>query len=514
MTDTDQAETIALLGDPATHGGLPVERVETHASIVFLAGDRAYKLKRAVRYSYLDYSTEALRRAACERELALNRRHAPALYREVLAVTRDDAGRLSLGGAGRPVDWVVAMNRFAETDLFDRLAQAGTLTPALMVSLAGRIAEMHRAAPVVTDAGGAAGIAEAIETTLLNLRSGPAFTAAEIARWHEATGEIFARQHDLLERRRLAGKVHECHGDLHLRNICLVDGRPTLFDGIEFSRSIACIDIVFDLAFLLMDLHHRGLARLGSLVFNRYFDLMGETDALALLPLFLSLRAGIRAQVTETAARRETDEARRAAAMAEARSYLMLASGLLNPPRPRLVAVGGFSGTGKTTLAHGLAPALLPVPGARVLRSDVIRKQLWGVAEFERLPEDAYGRDAAERVYGRLLDEAGAALAAGCSVVTDAVFARPQERAAVSALALKHDTRFEGLWLMAPLETLEARVGARLGDASDATPAVVRRQVTFETGPIDWIQIDASGSAEASLSMALAALGAAEVPGV
>ncbi|WP_229743704.1 bifunctional aminoglycoside phosphotransferase/ATP-binding protein [Aliidongia dinghuensis] len=512
MADEDQTRTIALLGDPATHGGHPVTRVETHASIIFLAGDRAYKLKRAVRYSYLDYSSERLRRIACRDEYALNRRFAPALYLDVRPVTEGDDGRLSLGGDGTPVDWVVVMRRFDEADLFDRMAEAGRLTPDLLVALAERVADVHRAAAPVADQGGAAGIAEAIETTRINLRPGAAFSLAEIASWRRAVDAALAAQRELLERRRLAGKVRECHGDLHLRNICLLDGRPTLFDGIEFSRSIACIDIVFDLAFLLMDLHHRGLDHLGNRVFNRYFDLMDEEDALPLLPLFLSLRAAIRAQVTETAARREPDEALRAAAMAEASAYLALATEALRPERPRLVAVGGFSGTGKTTLARELAPLMLPAPGARVLRSDVIRKRMWDVAETQHLPEGAYGLNNARAVYGRLADETAVTLAAGCSVIADAVFAQPEERRAMAELARRAGVSFHGLWLTAPVETLVARVAGRSGDASDATPAVVRRQVALHIGPLDWETVDAAGDVSMSLASALAAIGVDRPP--
>jgi uncharacterized protein len=399
------------------------------------------------------------------------------------------------------------MRRFADGDLFDRLAQAGKLTPALLRILAERIAEAHGAAPVASDMGGEAGIAEAIETTRVNLRPGEAFGLADIEGWHAAAKVALATHRDLLERRRLAGKVRECHGDLHLRNICLFDGRPTLFDGIEFSRSIACIDIVYDLTFLLMDLHHRRLDAFGNLVFNRYLELMDETEALALLPLFLSLRAGIRAQVTETAAQRQEDQAKRQKAQAEARRYLDLAIEFLKPPRPRLVAIGGFSGTGKTTLARGLAPMLPPVPGARILRSDVVRKRLWGVPETTRLPDDAYTPAAGGAVYERLAAEAAATLAAGCSVVTDAVFARPEERRAIADRAKSAGVPFLGIWLTATIETLEARVGARSGDASDATAAIAREQVERGAGPLDWPIVEAGGSPERILAAAAAVVG-------
>lgn len=513
MAEDDQIETIALLGDPDTHDGQAVERVETHASHVFLAGDRAYKLKRALRYSYLDYSTRPLRQAACERELELNRRFAPGLYLGVKAVTRETDGTLTLGGQGRPVDWVLEMRRFSNADLFDQMAQSGRLTPDLMARLAARIADVHHAAPIVHDMGGEAGIAEAIETTRINLQPGDAFGLPRIERWHAAALSTLAIQRDLLESRRQAGKVRECHGDLHLRNICLFEGGPTLFDGIEFSRSIGCIDILFDLAFLLMDLHHRGLDDLGNLVFNRYLDLSDETEGLPLLPLFLSLRAGIRAQVTETMGRGLQNGAARDRAMTEARSYLDLAIALLHPAEPRLVAVGGFSGTGKTTVARGLAPMLPPIPGARTLRSDVIRKRLRGVTETTRLPAEAYGPCSSAAVYDRLGEEAAATLEAGVSVVVDAVFARPEERRAVAELARSMEVSFDGVWLTAVPATLEARVSARSGDASDATAVVVRRQVARGAGLIDWAIVDAGREPANSLAAAAEAIGTRSLPG-
>jgi len=507
MSEDIQAETIALLADPSTHQSRTVERTDTHISLVFLAGDRVYKLKRAVRYSYLDYSTEPLRRVACEREFELNRRFAPALYLAVKPIVRREDGTLTLGGHGRPIDWVVEMRRFDQSNLFDRMAQEGRLTPGLMTDLAERIAEAHRTAPHASDMGGEAGIAEAIETTRINLKPGEAFDRRAIERWNAAALSVLATRGDLLEHRRKAGKVRECHGDLHLRNICLFEGRPTLFDGIEFSRSIACIDVLFDLAFLLMDLHHRGLGQLGNIVFNRYFDLIDETDALPLLPLFLSLRAGIRAQVTETAGRRLADPTARARAMAEARAYLDLAIALLHPPEPRLVAIGGFSGSGKSIVARRLAPFIGPVPGARILRSDMVRKHLAGVSETVRLPDRAYGPAASAAVYDWIGTHAGATLTGGHSVIADAVFARPDDRSAIAKLARSAEVPFHGIWLTASEQTLISRVDARSGDASDATASIVRRQMGQAIGPIDWALVDATASVERCVAAAALSIG-------
>lgn len=263
MITEDQREVISFLADPGTHGGAPVERIETHASVVFLAGPRACKLKRAVRYDYLDFSTAAARRAMCEAEVRVNRRTAPALYRGVAAVTREADGSLALDGDGPPVDWVVDMNRFDQDGLFDRVAARGQLDTAVMPSLAREIAQFHQGAAPRRDHGGRAGMSWVIEGNATGLveEGAEVFDPAAIARLTDRARLVLDRHAAQLDARREAGFVRECHGDLHLRNIVLLDGRPTLFDAIEFNDEIACTDVLYDLAFLLMDLWRRGLPK-------------------------------------------------------------------------------------------------------------------------------------------------------------------------------------------------------------------------------------------------------------
>jgi aminoglycoside phosphotransferase family enzyme/predicted kinase len=504
MSEQDQAAVIAFLADPASHGGAAVARIDTHASIVFLVGERAYKLKRAVQFSYLDYSTPALREQACRAELALNRRTAPELYEEVCPITRAADGRLALGASGTAVDWVVVMRRFDQETLFDGMAERGQLSSTLMFDLAEQIARFHAAAEIDDQCGGSQGMAATTASDARNLRAAvPAtFDPTEVETLIAATQAELARITPLLDARRRAGKVRHCHGDLHLRNICLVGGRPTLFDGVEFNRLISNIDVLYDLAFLLMDLHVRGLDALGNAVFNRYLDLQDEGDGLAALPLFLSVRAAVRAHVDAAAAAQQTRPEVQLRTSEEARRYLAHAIDLLKPRPPRLLAIGGLSGTGKSTVAYGLAPELGGVPGGRVLRSDVVRKGLFGVALTDRLPSSAYRGEVGQRVFERMREEAAAALAAGRSVVTDAVYARRAERDAIAAVAARVGVPFVGLWLDAPAEVLEARIAARRGDASDATAAVLRHQLSYDLGGIDWHRIDAGGPAHAVIDAA------------
>lgn len=502
-------EAIAFLNDPRHHDGAAVTRVDTHAAMVFLVGERAYKLKRAVRYPYLDYATAEKRRVACLAELAINRRTAPSLYLGVQAILRGVDGGLRLaplsdgGGAAanaEAVDWVVTMRRFPDEALFDRMAERHALTPSIMRTLAERIAAFHAAAEPRRDGGGLAGMRAVVDGNIDALQSFPAlFPADRVARLGERTAAALDRLRAVLGDRRRDGFVRHCHGDLHLRNIVLLDDGPTLFDAIEFDESLAVTDVFYDLAFLLMDLDHRGLRPLGNAVLNRYVEETGDVGGVATLPLFLSARAAIRAKVLAAADELAPD----ATAQTEARRYLDDAIAALEPPPPRLVAVGGLSGSGKSRLARGVAPDLGGAPGALVLRSDVLRKRLCGVAETDRLPPDAYVPDLTARVYDGLAERARLALSAGQAVVIDAVCASPDERALFESVAAAAAVRFDGLWLDAPLDLRAQRVTNRRNDASDATADVVKRQETYELGDLRWTRLDTGRVASDVLAEAL-----------
>jgi predicted kinase len=321
-----------------------------------------------------------------------------------------------------------------------------------------------------------------------------------------ATYHELDRRGALLDARRQSGYVRQCHGDLHLRNIVLLDGRPTLFDGVEFNDEIACTDVFYDLAFLLMDLWRRQLPRHANVVMNRYLSETGEREGLSLLPLFLSCRAAVRAKTSATAARLQSDSGERESLRSSARQYLGLARELLHPPRPSIIAIGGFSGTGKSTLALSLAPTIGAVPGAVVLRSDEIRKRLSGVSPLDRLDAAGYAPLANERVYTTLAEAAAEIVRTGHSVVVDAVYARSSDRHAIERVAASASVPFVGLWLEVPESTLVARTERRRHDASDADAAVIRMQLSQETGSIGWHRIDASGVASAVLERSLACL--------
>lgn len=488
MTETtDQTETIAFMEHPATHGGAAVERIDTHSAIVFLAGARAWKLKRALKFPFLDFSTLARRAECCRREIELNKRTAPTLYRKAVPVTRTADGGLALDGAGAPVDWLVSMNRFEQSGLFDRMAAAGSLTPDLMTALADTIAAFHRGAEVTPDKGGAEAMRWVIDDNIEELRAfGDLFDAAALDTLDEGSHALLDANAPRLDARRADGRVRHCHGDLHLQNICLVEGHPTLFDCIEFNDDIACVDVVYDLAFLLMDLAHRGRRDLANLVLNRYLARTGDWGGLAILELFLSCRAAVKAKVLAISGR--SDPSR----IPEAKNFLAQAVSYLERPAPRLVTVGGAPGTGKSTLAQRIAPEIGGGCGAILLRTDVLRKQMLGTDILERLPEDAYDRETTARTYDRVLDEAEALLRAGISVIADATFTDARFRQRIEDLARQEGVPFAGIWLQAPQALREERIEGRTNDPSDATVGLIRRFTQEPAAPEGWLRLDSS----------------------
>lgn len=503
---TSQAEVLAFLAAPSTYGGVEVRRIDTHISSVFLAGDRALKIKHAVRFPYLDYSSLERRRAACEAELEVNRRFAPNLYRGIVPITRKSDGALAIGGTGAAVEWAVEMRRFDETRTLDRLAASGKIDAALAEALGQAIAAAHAAAPIVEGEPWIAALGTYLEQNQQAFARAPElFPQDEAAMLYDASREALARLRPLLRKRARLGLVRHCHGDLHLGNIAWIDERPVPFDAIEFDPLIASGDVLYDLAFLLMDLVERGLGAAANIVLNRYLletRRSADIDGLAALPLFLSLRAAIRANVT--AARLETAPASARAGLGQAaRAYFDFAGVFITPQAPMLVAIGGLSGTGKSVLARALAPDISPPPGAVVLRSDRERKAQFEVAETERLPADAYRPEANAAVYAALAGKARAILAAGHSVVVDAVFARSEDRRLIEAAAAGH--QFLGIFLRADMATRIARVGDRAHDVSDADAAVAAQQEAYDLGALDWISLDASGSAAQTLAAARAA---------
>ena len=484
----------------------PPVRIDTHAASIFLSGTRAWKLKRAVRFDYLDFSTPERRHAALQTELRLNRRTAPELYLALHSVTRDPADQLAIDGEGEAVDWLLEMQRFPDDALFDILAGRSLLDTPMLMRLADRISAFHSAAEVVASDVGSARFQSVIDGNTASMAAFPTILApAKVARLGVRLTATAAEFAPLLDERARTGRVRHGHGDLHLANIALIDGEPTLFDCLEFSADLATVDVLYDLAFLLMDLWQRDLRTEANIVFNRYLDLTAEDeDGITLLPLFLAVRATIRAHVLAAQSARHgkcSSFARRAC------DYLDLAIDLLEPIALRAVAVGGLSGTGKSTLARAIGGYLGRSPGARILRSDVLRKRIAGLTPETQLPATSYSTASSAAAYAKLDQMAAATLASGQAVIADAVFARRAERDAIATVAELASVRFDGLWLQAPEDLLIDRIASRDQDASDADARVVAVQARQEIGELgDWKVVVATCSPEKVVAAVLAML--------
>jgi aminoglycoside phosphotransferase family enzyme/predicted kinase len=476
---------------------------------VFLFGAHAYKIKRAVKYPYLDFSTLALRKAALDRELALNKRTAPAIYEGVVSVNRDENGQLLPIGSssGVPVEWALKMTRFDTDAVLDRIAARGELDLPLIEKLATEVAAFHRVRAPRPEMGGAQEMMRLVDINARELRQMAPYAGIErLSHLAAESRTQIARLRPLIEQRRQAGFVRHCHGDLHLGNIVMIDGIPTLFDCIEFDDRLACSDILYDLAFLLMDLLGHKLPAQANRLLNSYFeaqpytDMASTLDGLALLPVFLSCRAAIRAHVT---ARNQEGSAHGAVC-----AYVKLSEDILAPTAPVLIAIGGLSGSGKSTLARMVAPSIGGPLGAVVLRSDVIRKKMLSVPLGDRLDEAAYDRTTNGRVYEAMINLAGHALRAGHSVLLDAVFSREDERASAENLAKALGVPFHGVWLSAPHGELVKRLQRRVGDVSDATGEVLERQRRYDLGRIDWTSVETSEGTARSAERLRACIGA------
>ena len=485
----DQAETAAFLERLAGH-----PPIETHISLVFVGTDTVWKLKKAVRLSFVDFSRIADRRRFAERELALNGPAAPGLYRDVVPIVRRPDQSLSFGdpaSGSDAVDWVLRMARVPAGDFMDAIAASGRLTPPQQDALADAVAAYHQELPPVFGV-----IPPMTQIALGNVSSAlDAGLQPEIV--HNWSAAIIAALQQLgawtTERAR-AGYVRRIHGDLHLGNLCLWQGRPAPFDALEFDEALATADLAYDLAFLLMDLDQRVSRAVANRVLNRYVARTGDASLVRALPAFMSIRAMIRAHVERRIGRANAWE-----------PYLQAALDYLQPLPPVLVAIGGLPGSGKSTLARRLAPALGRAPGALVLRSDEIRKRQHGVAPEHRLSQPAYSAAATRAVFSELASDAATAAAAGQCVIADATFIATEHRHVVEDAARSADVPFVGLWLTAAYDELERRILGRTGDASDATLAVLRAAVRSDPGAGTW-HVIRSGAGADDLSLAQAVL--------
>jgi len=478
----DQEETIAFLSDPATHNGLPVEHIETHISHIFMAGPKAYKLKKPVRLPFLDFSSVTKRKHACHRELIINRRYAPEIYLHVdrIAKTRN---QLRFDGSGRTVDYVVTMTRFEGGHLLSQLCERGDVEDRWIIDFADRLADIHAHAKDLKSLEHPEHLVKTAIDTLSNLSN----------TIHDEHGrdQVLASSLDLVEQfnklaaffdeRQENGFVRHCHADLHTENVCLVDDRLLPFDAIEFSDRMATIDVAYDTGFLVMDLIAHQQQKLACIFLSRYLSATRDFGLLRIIEPCVGLRAAVRALVLGL----KTEATGKPAPMRQ--TYLdLFAANSAHKVKPTLIAIGGRSGSGKSTIAPSYALDCAAPWGAVILNTDVIRKRLAGLKPEQHLEPTAYSAASSEEIYEHLFEDAATCLENGHPVVLDATFLSPAQRQRAEMLAQEKNVPFRGIWLEASRTQLRNRVANRKRSASDAGLDVLNKQLELDVGEIDW----------------------------
>ncbi len=476
-----QARLVEALRDPARHDGTVVNvgLIETHISWVLLTGRHAYKIRKAVRLGFLDFSTLEARRFDCEEELRLNRRLAPDLYLDVVAITGTDR-HPAIGGSGPVLEYAVRMREFRQEGLLDAALLRGELTPAHVDRLAALVANFHRRI-AVAGADSPFGTPEAVQALALanfaEIRplvgdAGDIAALHALRRWTRAEG---ARCDEAFRARRAAGFVRECHGDLHLANIALVGGDIVIFDAIEFNERMRWIDVASEIAFTIMDLEHRGAPALARRFLNAYLEGTGDYAAVGVLRFYLVYRAMVRAKVACLRTAEVASAAEAAPLLRDFRAHLRLAEAeaAADTQRPTVVITHGVAGSGKSTVAQ----ALLEHGGAIRIRSDVERKRLRGMDAMARsgsgVAGDLYADDATRATYARVALLARTVVAAGRTVIVDAACLRRWQRDLFRDLAQEAGVPRVILDVSAPAATLGDRVRARAARADDASEADV-----------------------------------------
>ncbi len=492
MTQSLEAEIVAWLSP------LGERTINTACAHVVLAPDRALKFKRHDDLGYVDFRTPERRLWALERELEFNRPTAPDIYRAVRRITREPDGSLEIDGSGTTVDHLLEMRRFDETGVLSACPER--VTGDLAETLGRTIAGFHRDAPL-RPAGGLTALSWTVGSNAQLLRETcVGLDQMRVDLMIDLTEAELERQAPLLAHRSATGFARRCHGDLHLGNILLEGERTVLFDCIEFSDILSDLDVQYDLAFLLMDLAFRDRKDAAVRALSAYLDEAGRSfpaeiwEGLAALPLMLAVRAGVRAHVCA-----HSDDP------VTARAYVEAAIAHLTPVAPLLMAVGGFSGSGKSSFARAVAPRLGPSPGAVIIRTDEVRKRLLNMPPTQTADVRSYAPSAYAATYDALFTDARALLRAGHAVVLDASFIAPELRGRAEALARDVGVPFVAAWLDAPADVLEARVAGRTGDASDATVDILRQQLAKGAGPMAWSRVDATVPVDAAAMAWIAA---------
>jgi uncharacterized protein len=467
----------------------PLHLIQTHASFVLLTGEYTYKIKKPVNFGFLDYSTLEKRQHFCTQELMMNRRTAPEIYLEVVPIIqKGDRYQLgsnlqSLNPGETPVEYTLKMREFSQDSLFLSLLERGQITERLMEELGREVAKFHSTTisnNYIRKFGEVSQIREAIDNNYLISQKyiGGPQTQIQYQETKNYTDLFFEQNQELFDSRIANNKIRECHGDLHLRNIALWQDKILLFDCIEFNESFRFVDVMYDVAFTVMDLESRGHQELGNTFLNTYIEQTGDWEGLQLLPLYLSRQAYVRAKVTslmlDDAAISTTEKVEISQTAAH---YYQLAWEYTKPRRGKLTLMSGLSGSGKSTVARYVARRT----GAIQIRSDAVRKHLGEIPLNQRGEQDLYSPEMTAKTYSRLL-ELGIILAQrGWNVILDAKFDRQNLRTTAINMAQSRNLPLQIVYCTAPIEVLRSRLEQRQGDIADATAELLSsQQAAFE----------------------------------
>ncbi|MEM7592822.1 MAG: AAA family ATPase [Cyanobacteria bacterium P01_A01_bin.83] len=479
-----------------------IELVQTHASLVFLTGDYAYKVKKSVDFGFLDYSTLAKRKHFIEAELRLNRQIAPELYLEILPIG-SDAQKLILGSSNNVVEYALKMRQFPQENLFSNLLEAGKLTTNLLIELGQIVAQFHKSA-VTNDYISSFGTVDKISAAFTeNYRQSQRYigvvqTKEQFIETKAYTDYFFAKRKNLFIDRVKHNKIKECHGDLHLKNICFWHDKIQLFDRIEFNESFRYVDTMYDVAFTVMDLSARRQPEFANAFLNSYLEYSGDWEGLLVLPLYLSRQAYVRAKVNSFLLDDpQVSETDRKKAQKAATNYYQQADQYTQSRSGKLIMMSGLSGSGKSTAAKSIAKN----KGAIQIRSDAVRKHLAGIALDESGTDNIYTAEMTQKTYDRLLELGIMLTKAGYTLILDAKYDRLNHRQPVIAQAKSENIPLKIIHCSAPISILRDRLNQRQNDISDATADLIDSQqknaeaftraeqdylTTVDTSQINW----------------------------
>jgi uncharacterized protein len=455
----------------------PIQLMQTHASTVLLTGEFAYKLKKPVKFSFLDYSTLEKRQHFCQEELRLNQRGAKELYLEVVSIAKQN-NKYQLGGEGEIVDYAVKMLQFPQETLLSNMFESGTITAAEIEDMGRVVAEFHTRAQTnryISSFGSIARIKESIDDNYVQTEKyiGRAQTQQQFIETKAYTDRFLNEHPDLFCERILSGCIRECHGDLHLRNICRWHNTTLLFDCIEFNEPFRFVDTMYDVAFAVMDLEARGGKDLANRFLNTYAEQTGDWSGLQVLPMYLSRQAYVRAKVTSFL----LDDpgisiAERATALKTAGDYYHQSWEYTRPRQGQLIMLSGLSGSGKSTFGKQLAQSM----GGVQIRSDAVRKHLAGIPLSSKGDESLYTPDMTARTYKCVLELGSKLVMEGFTVILDAKYDRELLRASVIDLAQDRGMPLQIIHCIAPEHVLRDRLAHRTGDIADATVDLLASQ--------------------------------------